>query len=554
MHRRSIALLGGGLVMLVLAGCVGIPTSGRVNDGAIIDAQTNPELLVLPPGPEAGSSQEKILEDFMQAARAPQDGYGVAKQFLTDEFARTWNPDASALIRTGPAITETAGTDSLAYTVASRANVNEQGQYIEESGTSSQTLTFSFQQEDGEWRISAAADGIVLSQASFVQAFREQALYFFDPSYSYLVPDVRWFPSRQTAPVRVVAALLAGPSPWLGQGVVVSAFPEATVLGEERVQSAGSAVVVDLSTEFLSATEQQRDRMRQQLIATLATPNVELSVRGITQTVPESSDRAAINPNVDPAALVGLDDVFGFDGGSGVTPIDGLSAQVVSVGAVGASLTSDKQAAAVLGGGGGVFVARTGDGLTLVDDRPGLVVPSIDAQRFVWSAQASSATSLTTFELDGTEHELLTGLPADNSVASIDVSRDGTRLLLYLSSPVGPRLLVAGIIRQANVPIGLGPTIELAVTDGVPIDATWVDDRSVATLASVDGSGIVTSYELGGPSTPLGQVTDGRAIAGGNSGDDGLRVLSGAGELWRPRGSEGWVNTGISASFLGTKQ
>jgi len=85
-----------------------------------------------------------------------------------------------------------------------------------------QTLSFSFEEQGGEWRISEAADGIVLSQTSFALAFREQALYFFDPTYRFLVPDVRWFPFRQTIPARIVRALLAGPTSWLQGGVVRS--------------------------------------------------------------------------------------------------------------------------------------------------------------------------------------------------------------------------------------------------------------------------------------------------------------------------------------------
>ena len=61
-------------------------------------------------------------------------------------------------------------------------------------------LTYSFVQENGEWRISGGPDGIVLSQSSFSVVFTERALYFFDPTYTYLIPDVRWFASRATLP------------------------------------------------------------------------------------------------------------------------------------------------------------------------------------------------------------------------------------------------------------------------------------------------------------------------------------------------------------------
>ena len=52
---------------------------------------------------------------------------------------------------------------------------------------------------------------------------------------------------------------------------------------------------------------------------------------------------------------------------------------------------------------------------------------------------------------------------------------------------------------------------------------------------------------------PTTAVNDATTIAGGNNGVDGLRVIRTSGEVWRLQGSA-WVNTGIVASFLATKQ
>lgn len=553
--RRALTVALAATVVLALAGCVGIPTSGGVNDGAIIDDQAAPDFVVLPSDPVPGSTQEQILADFMQAVSGPQGGYAVAKKYLTSELASTWDPDASAIIRTGGFDAEATDLNTMTYSFSSRASVNELGQRKQERDDSPQVLTFVFAQENGEWRISRAADGIVLSQSAFSVAFREQPLYFFDPGYHYLVPDVRWFPARQTSSSRVVQALLAGPSGWLQQAVT-TAFPDATTFGEITTES--GSVVVDLSTEALTAGPQARDRMRQQLVATLDRPNVALTVGGLELVTPNSTgDRAVKNPVVDPAVLVGVGGTaFGFDGGSGITSLSGLSAQVVAGGAVAADLAADKQSVAFLAADGAVYVALAGDSAaTLIDSRPGLVAPAIDPLRFIWTATAATAASLTAWGVDATPHPIQTGLPSDSGIVSMDVSRDGARMLLLLSTPVGPRLIVVGIIRQDNVPIGLGEPYELPVGSETPLDATWVDDRTVATVSTdSDGSGFITAFEIGGPSVSLGRVQGARMIAGGNGGTDGLRVLTTTGDIWRPRGSEGWVFTGITASFLATKQ
>ena len=553
MRRASAASL---LVaaLLMLTACAGIPTSGGIHNGAIIDDELDLEILALPSDPAPGADQQEILTGFLQAARSPQGGYAVARKYLTESAASDWKPDETALIRPNGSsqVFSSPAENVLTYTVSITAIVGQDGTYREESVSAAQTLEFSFAQENEEWRISEAPNGIVLSQRNFDDTFREQPLYFFDPTFSYLVPDVRWFPSRLTLPNRVVDALLAGPSPWLGDGVVTTSFPEAT--GVEEVVSGAGSTVVDLTTEALAASSLDRARMRQQLVATLSTPNVSMTVRGAELVTPAaSSDLALVNPDVDGAALVGTGSAFGLDVGSGASAMEGLSAQLVSAGAVGATLSTERDSVAFLAADSNVYLAATGQQAVLVDDRGGLVVPSIDPFGYVWSAQAASAASLSTFEADGTEHALVPTLPGTARVVSIDVSRDGTRLLLSLQTDIGPVLRVVGIVRQDGVPIRLGDPLDLPLVSTAAGDATWVDDRTVAAITLGSDGTRVTSFQLGGPSTDLGNLPDARTIAGGNNGVNGLRVLRSSGEIWRLQGS-GWVSTGILASFLGTKQ
>ncbi|MEP6480812.1 MAG: LpqB family beta-propeller domain-containing protein [Rhodoglobus sp.] len=544
--------------LLLLAGCVGIPTSGGVQTGPVIDYQLNPDFVVLPSDPRAGSTQDEILTDFMQAVRGPQNDYAVARKFMTKSLALSWDPDARVDIRTTPAATNPgAAPDSLQYTVTSRAYVDPDGRYIEQ-GLATQTLQFAFAKENGEWRISSAANGIVLSQSSFGVVFTERALYFFDPSHTYLVPDVRWFPSRATIPVRIVGALLAGPSSWLSHGVLVSAFPVATTLdqGANSVDVEAGTTTVDLSKEAFAATPTQRSLMRQQLAATLGVSDVQMTVGGLELSAPEDAS-AIVNPTpVESAMLVGTGTSIGFDSGAGVSQISGLSPKLLAAGAVSLTLSNDKQSAAFLGADGIAYIARNGgDEPLAVDSRGGLTAPTLDPFLFVWSAQAGSAASLTSFGADGVEHPVQSGLPADAQIVSMAVSRDGTRMLLYLSTGVGPKLFVAGVIRgQDNAPAALGELVPLAVSTDDPISATWVDDRTVAVAAQADGLVAVTAFELGGPSASLGSLADARAIVGGTGGADGLRVLRNTGDTDRPAGSGGWVSTGIKATFLGTKQ
>jgi len=561
-RRRRTAAAIAVAVVVALAGCVGIPTSGSVQTGPVIGTQLNPEFVVLPSGPQPGATKEQILADFMQAVRGPQNDYAIAREFLSTDLAGKWNPDASALIRTTAAVTTPgSAANMLDYSVTSKAYVDETGRYIEQDAAT-QSLQFGFMKESGEWRINKAADGIVLSQSSFKVGFTEQALFYFDPSFSYLIPDVRWFPSRATVSVRIARALLAGPAAWLQQGVVSTSFPVATALGSRTIQISAGTATVDLSKEALAASPQDRDRMRQQFLATLAptlgVSTVDMTVGGIAlQTPGPSNPGAIVNPAVESAVLVGTKTEFGFAAETGLTPIDRVSTIVTAAGATAATLSGDHQYAAFLGSDGAAFVAgaaASGPGRAL-DSRAGLAVPTIDPFRYLWSARADSAASLTTFDFDGTEHPVQSGLSTGARIVSMALSRDGTRMLLYLSTANGPELRIAGVIRgAANLPIRLGDPLTLSAPSGQPISAAWVDDRTVASISTGSDGADVTVFQVGGPSAPLGQLPDAVALTGGNGGTDGLRVLRSSGEIWRPQGSAGWVATGLSASFLGTKQ
>ena len=566
MTRRSPAASVAGLVTatvlvaVALAGCVGIPTSGSVVAGPTIDDELAPDFVALPSGPRAGSPQEEILQDFILAANSPQNDYAIAKLFLTDALQQSWNPDKGVVVRTGTAPISSAGDNALEYSLTATAVVDENGRYRQESQPASQVRQFAFEQEGDEWRISEAPDGIVLSQNSFNAVFDEHALFFFDPTYQYLVPDVRWFPSRSTIPSRIVRALLAGPASWLQQGVVLNEFPTATALGSADVSIRSGTATVDLTDEARSAAPIQRERMRQQLIATLGTVStgvstVVITVGGLPLTIPEPTATAAVqNPTVESAPLVSQDGTFGFATGSGISTIPELSGNVTALGATAVTLAGDKSSATLLGGDGPVYVARTGDSAALaIDTRRGLVAPSVDLLGFVWSIPGSSAPAIMAFEFDGTVHEVASTLPADARLTSFDISRDGARILLYLQTDVGARLVLAGVIRQDNVPVGLGELVDLPIGQGIPVDAAWIDNRTVATISRVADLSLVTTFEIGGPSAALGEADGAVTIVGGNGGTDGIRVLADS-RILRPQGSGGWQDTGLTASLLATQQ
>jgi len=561
---RLAGVLAGVLTATVLlAGCVGIPTSGSVVSGGEINEDVDLPVGFAPEGPRDGATQQEILLDFIQAATSPQSDYSIARSFLADSIRTKWNPDARVTIRSSGSAPTTISESELDYTISTSARIDADGRYYQDDETSSQTLEFGFVKEGENWRISQVEDGIVLSEDNFDVVFSSHALYFFDPSYTFLVPDVRWFPNTSRIADRISASLVKGQADWLAQGVLVSEFPSGTTLGADGVSVVSGVATVDLSAEARDASNAQRERMQEQLAASLAdvrtVSSVVLTVAGVPLPMNDSnSGDADRQPKVNSNPLVRVEDEFGFVSGNRVQPLEQpqLGDAIIEINA-GAAVLSRGGATIAARAKDGVYVIRaSGDGPVRIDNRNGLADPTIDGLGFVWSAQEKSTSSITTFSLNGTEHPLdtssLNALGA--RIVSMDLARDGSRILLYLVTAGGPRLVVAGVIRnEDNVPDRLGDFVDLPVDNLTPIDATWVSDSVVATLSRSGSDAIVTALDIGGPSTVLGRVAGGTTIAGGNGGTDGIRVLTSDGTLFKPR-ANGWQQTGINASFLATQQ
>ena len=165
--------------------------------------------------------------------------------------------------------------------------------------------------------------------------------------------------------------------------------------------------------------------------------------------------------------------------------------------------------------------------------------------------------SLIAVRADGRPHAM--PLSADGSIVALSVSRDGTRLLVALTTSSGPRAIVLGIQRdKEGVPTGFGPPLEIPLaTTGTIIAAAWVGPGSIALLSGpAGGRDAVVEYELSGQVTDHGSVQDGVALAAGagGSGFDAMRVLLRGGSLQQPSVVEDWQSTGATASFLGVQQ
>lgn len=560
-HRwRRLATVLTVVPALLLGGCISVPFSGGVELGGDLDTGVDVDIDFLPSGPSEGATQEGILRGFLAATTAAQNNYGIARSYLADTVADVWNPYASTLVRAREGTIVQVDETTLTYSVPIVASVDADGRYsVADDDAATQTLpAFQFVLDKGEWRIAELGDGILISQQAFPSAFSQHTLYYWDAAFRNLVPDLRWFPSRSEVATRIVRAVLEPPTSWLGQGATVSAIPAGTQLALAPVSVEAGIAQIDLTSEVLALTDLERQRLRLQLAASLRAVSgvvgVQLTVAQNAVAIPEwTSGSPDVVPQVDPRVLLRSQDEFGFATGSEVEPLGTLSPTIVELGASSVTLASSRTLATALTAEG-VWAVRAGDAPpVLLDERPGLIAPSIDGYQFVWSTMATGGIRAT--ELNGVVHEVEAVLPEGARIVTLAVSRDDARVVLMLDGPGGPRLVYTAVIRdeRSGVPVRLGELRDLPVNGATAVDAAWVDEVRVASITRTGEQSLVELHEIGGRSRALGLPPEATQIVGGNGGVTGIRVLGAGGVVFEPRGS-GWQSTGLLASFLGTQQ
>lgn len=542
---------------LLLAGCVGIPQSGPVQQGNGTAANDEIDVIFQPAKPVAGASQSDILTGFIRAALNPQKDYEVAREFLSTGFSPSWHPDAGVTIDSGNRAQTVVSPVAVSLTITPQADVDGSGAYSQAPSEAPITLAYTFVQENGQWRINTAPDGIIMSGSEFDEVFRSYALYFFDPSFAHLVPDQRFFPRvSATTGTRIVRALLTGPTSWL-KGAVVSAFPEGA--GVTSVPVVSGQALVNLTGPVLETNVTALQRMRYQLSASLADLSGVSDVQMVVDTnviAVATSGQAppVVNPRVDTRALVLRSGVFGYFAGNTVTPIDGISDQVTTLDATSASYSANLGLAAVGTRAAGVYAIATGQVPGVIDNRPELIEPTIDPNGFIWTVPRDSPQSIQVAALGRAASVVKANWDGATSIESLDVARDGARLVALVTSGGAPRLVVAAIIRDAQgVPVSLGEPVSMPTGTGVAVDATWVDQLTAASVTQLpSGDSVVTQQQIGGPATTLGRSANVVASVGAND-PAGLRLLTAEGVIQQQRVSA-WQLTASGITFLATQE
>ncbi|QTX05229.1 GerMN domain-containing protein [Agromyces archimandritae] len=562
--KRTVRSAAAAVAVLALAaGCAAIPSSGGVNRGQARTVEDPLDSLELvPEGPAKGDTPEQILRGFIDAATSPRNSYDVARDFLTGSFEEDWEPGSRVTIdvlssrqleQLGAEPGEDDDRTSMRVRAVPAAGLTATGQYEIAESRAPIELPYEFRKVNGEWRISDAPQGILIDESNFELVFRQHALFFFAPGFDALVPDLRWFAGADSVQTSIVRALLEGPSEWLAGGVV-TAVPEGMRLEPDAVPVAGRVASVELvggNVDDALAIQRIQLQLDESLRAVRSVGEVSLTVNGA------ANDLAALPvppaPRVDSRTVVFDGERFGYlsSDGADVETLPGISEQVAALGPVGAAVGPEAQRVAVLSSAGVSLVSR-GDPAQTLDTRPGLVTPAIDEHDVVWSVPADEPGALEWF--GGGQHGTLPVPWNAERIAGLEVSRDGTRLLVFLETNGHTQLLVAAVQRDAqHLPLALGTPVRLDAVDGEARDIAWVDARTVVSLTGLsDGSGAIITQEVGGLATRRTAPEDAVQVTGGNNVRD-LRTLTSEGVLQSQAGV-GWQPRATGVAFLAPQQ
>ena len=545
-HFSRLLLISVVALTVVLTACQGIPTSSGVHQGVQNFSRSEQAIEYRPDSPMPDADPEEIIRGFLEAGSSPTNGYEIAREFLTRDYRAQWNPNASATIDEGRREYVEGPDNTATMLIGGVASIDAGGSLTQIDTDETTQFQFELTEENGEWRISSAPNGVILDRSTFSDIWSSHQLYF-TGLRDTLVPDTRWFLNRATVGTYIVNQLLAGPPEKL-TGVAYSSFPTGTRLSNDAVIIDSGTAHIDFSPEFENITDAAVEEVTLQLATSLySVPGVssfEVTIGGVELfTGPVGVPQTLAPSSVEAVSAAGIlfEETFGFLSTAGLNDDAGFTRVFADLDPTHIVMNRDEESALALAAGGLYSVTR--EGATVIDARSGLLAPTVDPLGFIWTMQTAASDRMTVQPPDADAFTLETPELGDERVVALRVSPDGNRMAVLTNDEGDSKVLIAGIVRDdSGVPQRFvnfeSPSVSWAL--GVPIDLDWVDASRVAVLSK--GEADSTRFSLTGP----GQLTESRAgVQGATALRSGGRVqltylLSAAGDLYAPQGTSGW--------------
>lgn len=529
-RKRGVAAVALAVIFALLTACAGVPTDSSVHEGQQITGQQeiSDGTIFRPTGPIPGDSPTDIVTGFLNAATGQSGDYSVARSFLIGDLAAQWRPHESVLIYSStPKKEQHSSDDTVQVITHSVAEVDSTGHYFERSKETVTDFKLRLNQ-DGEWRISEAPDGIVVPDHLFKQLFSAHKLYFYDSSFRFLVPDLRWYPTRYSSRLtQIISSLLDGPSEFLSNGVLFSAFPEETHLAIDSVVVTDGVAQIDLNSPVLALNDQQRKLMFAQLQASVfgvgGVNRINVAVdRTDLEIVPFTSGGPDKNPEINSDPFVFQDGQLYLVQGPQLVPVLTFRPELEAM-STDALFFHERLNRSVVTNEQGIWYVQPPNAARNISDSRPRVNPLMDNRGAAWWVQDGVAG--VQVYLDGTVTHIAEGVLDSDGVVQMAMSRDDTRLIVVrqLDGNQGAsgtfQLELYGVIRNSGGgPVDLNEGMVLYRSAGQVIDAVWIDDiKVVYGWQDPEDNFRISTFEIGGQNMPQGLVPEFVKIGAANA-------------------------------------
>ena len=487
------------ILLVAIAGCAQIPRSGPVGKSKDESAgNPNNAPVFFPAAPRDGAAPESVIEDFYSAGSGYEDDYVVARQYLTQSVAVSWKPDKRTTVFRSGRVVKGSVENTYTYELDLAYSVDADGVATQYPEGTKENIPVTVTQVEDQWRISAVPDGTAIPEETFKVIYGAYPIYFYDPSYTLAVPDVRWFIRKKTVK-SMTSALLGGPAPYL-RGAVVSAFPSGMRLARESVPVVSGAAQVELSARELSeASAEDRQRMQNQLALTFRSQPDVISVElRANQDLVRVEDNGSVLPPVLDKSIpvrqiaVQNNELVRYENNR-VSPLPDMES-AASLNPAAPAESPASQAVAFLNADRTTLYSMVpGQPARQLTTRARLSGPSFSPQDWVWTAGpgATGTTEVVAFKPSGVAQAAsiptVTMSPtwlSGRTVKELRISREGTRALVISEQNGKTAVQVTGIIRNSDgTPKDLTAPISLLTTKA-PDQGVWVNGTTVAVMQS----------------------------------------------------------------------
>ncbi|MEU8271203.1 LpqB family beta-propeller domain-containing protein [Sphaerisporangium sp. NPDC049002] len=558
---RAFALAA---VVLASASCSTVPTGGSIfaaRDAGGGDPLSQPYVRILAGPPKPNGSPLEIVVGFLAAAASFDDPLrALARQYLTGEAQRTWSPfDAITIYDDAKPSTDSPRDDIQQAHVALKGTLlgelDGDGHYVPSDASAGTGLNkgFTLVKVGGQWRISSAPAGLLLSDDDFKRAYRSFELYFAAYQSVGLVADQVRVPINPGEGLgkTLVHRLLVGPTAPL-RGAVESAFgPNVDV---NRVSVEGDTVVADFTYGIVDSAliPGNREALAAQLSWTLKplTESRRIEVRVNGEQFPGGP--FVIDPRdyerFDPDVLSSQPTTYYLQQGK-LHRIDKDSDSPVTLGTGGqarqfthlAVSNDEPPKMAALEKGGGLWVTGISSGAQWQRwiEGPGLTPPSWDRYGDVWSVSRQGPHKSQVLRSHDPSQQFTVSAPGLEStdVKAFRVSRDGARVAAIADDGHGEQVLLGSINRTTWAVENLHPLVP--AEDGQRIaDIAWRDASTLLVLSDTKSDRVLTPWSV----TQGVRVEAAKAAARIETitaGPDPISVLAGTAQgevlLWDPQ-------------------